>query len=376
MVDGFIEEYTVDKKKPIVDCSEFQAGSNVRSKNKNKKLSETAVFGSTCRHEYPKYFFSLRHGERLGYSVYLLKKLIEEKGDDSNPVHIMYDIACTLDSHLKKHADASLLEKVKFSIPIFHAYGHKMRCQVLYGPRRTPGIGLTDGESLERLWSYLGKFSAITKEMTPENRTDLLTEALMHYGRKIRDRICTSLPGKMEKAVILENSSKNSLHELLEPLSGVSEENVKVWVEEEKQMFASPTIGSHNVDLTTQEEYCMELERLYKIRQVLSSEQLVEDKSYKKLKASVHKTEKRLKICWNESHEEYKSCLSKDKKRKSILLKIQRSVAERHFLLNLIKKYARGQAIAIRLCLQVKIKQMLTGYNEVGLPMKKLPRIV
>ncbi|CAG2230013.1 unnamed protein product [Mytilus edulis] len=46
------------------ECNDFQAGNHLRSKNKNKKLAETAVFGSTCRHEFPKYFFSLKHGER------------------------------------------------------------------------------------------------------------------------------------------------------------------------------------------------------------------------------------------------------------------------------------------------------------------------
>lgn len=91
-------------------------------------------------------------------------------------------------SHLKKQDHQSILDKVTLSVPIFHCYGHKMACQVFYSPRRTPGVGLTDGESLERLWSYLGKFSRITKELTPENRTDLLTDALMYYGQTIRDK--------------------------------------------------------------------------------------------------------------------------------------------------------------------------------------------
>lgn len=30
--------------------------------------------------------------------------------------------------------------------------------KVLYNPRKTMGIGLTAGESIERLWSYLGGF--------------------------------------------------------------------------------------------------------------------------------------------------------------------------------------------------------------------------
>lgn len=51
------------------------------------------------------------------------------------------------------------------------------------------GIGLTDGESIERLWSYLGGFSKITKEMTPENWVDLLTDGLLNYGRKVKENL-------------------------------------------------------------------------------------------------------------------------------------------------------------------------------------------
>ena len=56
--------------------------------------------------------------------------------------------------------------------------------QLKYNPRSLTGAGLFDGEGTERCWSYLGRFSTITKEMRPENRTDLLTEALLHYGNK------------------------------------------------------------------------------------------------------------------------------------------------------------------------------------------------
>lgn len=56
--------------------------------------------------------------------------------------------------------------------------------QLNYGQRCTPGTGLTDGEGIERLWSYLRGFSKITKEMNLNNRQDLLTEALLHYTEK------------------------------------------------------------------------------------------------------------------------------------------------------------------------------------------------
>ena len=47
-----------------------------------------------------------------------------------------------------------------------------------------PGFGLSDGEGIERLWSYLRKFSRITKEMTPVHRDSLLCEALAYHRCK------------------------------------------------------------------------------------------------------------------------------------------------------------------------------------------------
>ena len=52
---------------------------------------------------------------------------------------------------------------------------------MLYGPRRCKGIGLSDGEGMERLWSYLHRFSQMTKEMRPAHRIDVLSGALEYY---------------------------------------------------------------------------------------------------------------------------------------------------------------------------------------------------
>ncbi len=56
--------------------------------------------------------------------------------------------------------------------------------KVQYSPRRLQGFGNADGETMERLWSYLRPFSKITKEQTLSHRTDLLTDALLHYAEK------------------------------------------------------------------------------------------------------------------------------------------------------------------------------------------------
>ena len=56
--------------------------------------------------------------------------------------------------------------------------------QFKYSPRNLDGFGLTDGEVVERLWSYLRRFARMTKEMRPSHRVDVLTDALLHYSRQ------------------------------------------------------------------------------------------------------------------------------------------------------------------------------------------------
>lgn len=56
-------------------------------------------------------------------------------------------------------------------------------------PMRCLGIGLSDGEVLERMWSYLRRFGRMTKEMRPSHRVDIITHALLHYGHKTKQKL-------------------------------------------------------------------------------------------------------------------------------------------------------------------------------------------
>ena len=65
--------------------------------------------------------------------------------------------------------------------------------QVQYSPLRSTGVGLTDGEGTERLWSFLRRFSKMTKEMRPSHRTDVLSHALAYYGWKKKEKLGTRM---------------------------------------------------------------------------------------------------------------------------------------------------------------------------------------
>ena len=51
------------------------------------------------------------------------------------------------------------------------------------------GIGSSDGETMERLWSYLRRFGKMTKEMRPSHGIDILVHALVHYGMKTSEKL-------------------------------------------------------------------------------------------------------------------------------------------------------------------------------------------
>ncbi len=65
--------------------------------------------------------------------------------------------------------------------------------QLRNSARYLSGFGLTDGEVMERLWSYLRRFSKMTKEMRPSHRIDILSDALLHYGRQSASNLSVSL---------------------------------------------------------------------------------------------------------------------------------------------------------------------------------------
>jgi hypothetical protein len=72
----------------------------------------------------------------------------------------------------------------KVSLSTYYQILTPLLLKVLYSGRRIDGFGLSDGEVMERMWSYLRPSAKITKEMTPSHRVDAMTDFLLHYGRK------------------------------------------------------------------------------------------------------------------------------------------------------------------------------------------------
>ena len=55
-----------------------------------------------------------------------------------------------------------------------HAYGHEWACQLAFNPRLTDGLGLSDGEGTECLWSRMIKLIGIERSSSVSSWYDAL----------------------------------------------------------------------------------------------------------------------------------------------------------------------------------------------------------
>ncbi|KAI9467427.1 hypothetical protein BDB00DRAFT_777749, partial [Zychaea mexicana] len=83
------------------------------------------------------------------------------------------------------------IKDVPIAVGIFHITGHSPECQIHFHPRLKEGWGIQDGEHLERLWSFLNGFVAMTRNMSSLNRRLTLTIALDFFTEQRIDNLGT-----------------------------------------------------------------------------------------------------------------------------------------------------------------------------------------
>lgn len=66
-----------------------------------------------------------------------------------------------------------------FAVPKFHLAGHCEKCRAKFSFNYLPGVGMTDGEAPERIWSSTNALGQRTREMSGGHRHDVINE---YYG--------------------------------------------------------------------------------------------------------------------------------------------------------------------------------------------------
>ncbi|XP_041481377.1 uncharacterized protein LOC121428660 isoform X2 [Lytechinus variegatus] len=375
-VKTFVDGYRIEHGQASKNCSQFKAGTLLRTKKKADALDVKGVFGAVCRHGFPLAMLNMFQGESLAYSVCMIEHL-KATLPEGITMHVAYDIACQLTAHLKKTGQAKLLEEIKLVLPAFHAYGHKASCQREFNVRNTKDMGLTDGEATERLWAYLRRFSAITKEMTPIGRQDKLTSALLHFAYRKQRQMATGLCTVLKRAKEThEKCQKEFLDLSIE--YGITENDVEQWLEtrvaEERQ-----TRNISNTDHKKwQHGYCEKVAHYEDTRCDMANAKT--DEAARDLRQELARIDSRLLKMerkhgvpkrWTTSDSIYVEFITEvhDEERKRLLIETRRQAMDKIYLGELMRKYGRGQAIANRLKRQswkvnTQMKEKLKKYNQ------------
>jgi hypothetical protein len=106
-----------------------------------------------------------------------------------------------------------------------HAYAHDWACQLRYNTRLTTGMGLTDGEGSERLWSRMRSLISTTRacsvsdsvynseskfksiiDLQRARRIWFLDNRLLHIGKEIRNDLGAWHIRKISKGIDVQSA--------------------------------------------------------------------------------------------------------------------------------------------------------------------------
>lgn len=129
----------------------FTAADEARVKGSTQFFDVRGKMTLLCRHDRPLFAANMNTaGEGQFYTFALLGKLYEHL-PPTTTVRLLYDVACQLHRSCMNWGFLKpYMNRLTFSVSIFHAFGHQWPCQMIYHPRKTISYGLSDGEGAER----------------------------------------------------------------------------------------------------------------------------------------------------------------------------------------------------------------------------------
>ncbi|KAI0710611.1 hypothetical protein C8Q76DRAFT_624385 [Earliella scabrosa] len=143
----------------------FEAADEKKAKTHGVKFDDTGLMALVCRHDIVLFLANVdTPGEQQKYGIALLEHFMALLPQQAT-VGVFYDIGCVLSRslHLYDLLPQSIVERLVFATSVMHAYGHQWSCQLVYNPRLREGLGLTEGEGTERVWSKFRKLIGVTR---------------------------------------------------------------------------------------------------------------------------------------------------------------------------------------------------------------------
>ncbi|KAG2113956.1 uncharacterized protein F5147DRAFT_770605 [Suillus discolor] len=175
--------------KAVDQCENaYEAADGKKQKAAMDSFDDTAIMALICRHDIPLFFANIDSpGEQQKYSVALLHHFFSFLPPEATVV-ALYDIGCVLAQTLSKYdiLPISITSHLRFATTAMHTYGHEWACQLVYNPRICVGLGLSDGEGTERLWSHLVRLIGVEHTSSRQCRLWLIDRQAVAIASEIR----------------------------------------------------------------------------------------------------------------------------------------------------------------------------------------------
>ncbi|KAI0669310.1 hypothetical protein C8Q78DRAFT_1095812 [Trametes maxima] len=202
----------------------YEAADEKKEKTHGKKFDDTGLMALVCRHDIVLFLANIdTPGEQQKYAIALLDRLFAHLPMEAT-VAAFYDIGCVLDRsiHLYDFLPEEVASRLIFATSVMHAYGHQWACQLVYNPRLREGLGWSEGEGTERIWSKFRKLIGVTRSSARSRRIWLLDRHADAINRPAREELGNWIRGRLKKGVEARNvaahkdlaETKTSLDEL------------------------------------------------------------------------------------------------------------------------------------------------------------------
>ncbi|KAA1098039.1 hypothetical protein PGT21_027095 [Puccinia graminis f. sp. tritici] len=205
-------------KKAKDRCAEqHKAADDRRNASTWKGCDNTGLFGCCCRHDSVIAFCNIHKTvEGRGLPMSIIKRFLTSINPNIQ-VGVLYDIGCTLGKFFKACGLlTNHLPRMKFATAVFHSYVHDWPCQLQFNPRYNKGWGLTDGEGLERLWSYLSPLVSPLRYATRNHQISAINHRSLFHNTLGIENIVLTLKRKFIHAVTTKKESEGLVRKMLQ----------------------------------------------------------------------------------------------------------------------------------------------------------------
>ncbi|KAJ7215361.1 hypothetical protein GGX14DRAFT_562578 [Mycena pura] len=217
--DGYDEGLQVPRS-VLNDCeSSFKAADETRQKASTKFFDDTGLMGLLCRHDRVLFLVNMTTpGEKQYYVLLLLETLFQHLPANIR-VGVLYDIVCLLHRSCVKYGFLGrYLDRILFGVSVFHAFGHRWPCQLIYHPLKCCGFGFTNGEGCERFWHSISKLISYLRVSGYHRRLFTIDAQVEHADKASLGRLAAWLH---RRTIHCEEKLREALADLKE--SGISE---------------------------------------------------------------------------------------------------------------------------------------------------------